>query len=106
VQVGVVAAAGGAAVDLTAELDRRVQYGGAVPLAWTADSSAILFPAADHGKDDLPIYATGLAILQRRVDSAFEWQFRNVTKHSWLCQDRLLTTTNGFYREANALIMN
>ena len=56
------AAAGGAAVDLTAELDRRVQYGGAVPLAWTADSSAILFPAADHGKKRFT-YATGLAIL-------------------------------------------
>ena len=36
-QVGVVPAAGGAARDITAELDRRVQYGGALPLAWSAD---------------------------------------------------------------------
>lgn len=47
--VGLVPASGGVAVDLTADLDRRVQYGGAVPLAWTADSGAIIFPAADHG---------------------------------------------------------
>ena len=42
-------ASGGAPIDLTVDLDRRVQYGGAVPLQWTEDSGAILFPAADHG---------------------------------------------------------
>lgn len=47
--VGVVPASGGTAIDLTVDLDRRVQYGGAMPLEWTGDSSAILFPAADHG---------------------------------------------------------
>jgi len=41
--VGVVPAAGGAARDITAELDRRVQYGGALPLAWSADVSVILW---------------------------------------------------------------
>jgi dipeptidyl aminopeptidase/acylaminoacyl peptidase len=36
-------------LDLTATQDRRVQYGAAVPLVWSADSSRIFFPAADHG---------------------------------------------------------
>ena len=44
-----VPASGGVAIDLTVNLDRRVQYGGAVPLQWTEDSGAILFPAADRG---------------------------------------------------------
>eukprot|EP01043_Picozoa_sp_COSAG02_P002649 COSAG02_NODE_62_length_43372_cov_14.404710_19_plen_555_part_00 len=56
--VGVVPASGGVAIDLTASLDRRVQYGSAVPLQWTDDSGAILFPAADHGMRH--IYAIGL----------------------------------------------
>eukprot|EP01043_Picozoa_sp_COSAG02_P013780 COSAG02_NODE_557_length_20379_cov_6.688215_12_plen_531_part_00 len=47
--VGVVPASGGVAIDLTTGLDRRIQYGGAMPLQWTSDSGAILFPAADQG---------------------------------------------------------